>query len=183
MESKEKEVALGYMKIFAEIARESFLVLDSELRVISANSVFYEIFKVTPKETENKLLYDLGNRQWDIPELKRLLSEILPEKKVVRNYEVSHLFEDIGERTMLLNARQIDSIQLIIIAIEDISVRKRIEVELAEHTKNLELKVKQQTKKLAERIKELESANKIMVGRELKMVELKKEIELLKEKK
>jgi two-component system CheB/CheR fusion protein len=138
------------------------------------------VFKVLPKETEGTSLYKLGNGQWNIPELKKLLEEILPKKKVVRNYEVTHTFETIGEKTMLLNASQIDSVQLIIIAIEDITDRSNLEKKLAEHSKELEAKVVKRTKELSERVGELELINKTMIGRELKMVELKKEIEDLK---
>jgi two-component system CheB/CheR fusion protein len=129
------------------------------------------------------LLYKLGNGQWDIPELKKLLEEILPEKKIVNDYEVAHVFETIGKKTMLLNAKQIDSVQLIILAIEDFSIRKDLEEKLAKYAKELAVKVEEQTKNLTDRVKELETLNKSMVGRELKMVELKKEIEDLKNKK
>jgi hypothetical protein len=128
----------------------------------------------------DKLLYKLGNGQWDIPELKRLLEEILPKKKNVNDYEVEHVFESIGKKTMLLNAKQIDSVRLIILAMEDFTVKKELEERLAEYTKGLENKVAERTKELGNKIKELESTNKSMVGRELKMVELKKEIENLK---
>lgn len=182
-ESEEsKEIALHYMETLVEVARESFLILDHDLRVISANLVFYQIFRVTPEQTESVLLYNLGNGQWNIPELKRLLEEILPQKKVVKDYEVTHVFETIGKKTMLLNARQIDTVQLIILAMEDITVKNELEKKLAEYTKELEVKVTERTAELASRIKELEVANKNMVGRELKMVELKKEIEELKKK-
>lgn len=169
--------AVHYMKTLVDVARESFLILDSDLRVISANPIFYHDFQVTPAKTQNVLLYDLGNDQWDIPELRNLLDEILPEKKVVRDFEVTHKFETIGKKTMLLNASQIDSVQLIILAIEDITIRKGLEQEIAEHVKTLESKVKERTKELNERVDELEALNKTMVGRELRMVELKKEIE------
>lgn len=130
--SKESEdKALHYFKTLVEVARESFLILDSQLRVISANPVFYQNFKVKPEQTENILLYDLGNGQWNIPELKKLLEEILPDKKDVRDYEVKHIFQTIGEKTILLNARQIDTSQIIILAMEDISARKEIEESLA----------------------------------------------------
>lgn len=177
---KDKPLALHYMQTLVEVAREAFLILDAKLRVISVNPIFYQAFKVTPQETENKLIYELGNGQWDIPELKSLLEKILPEKKVVRNYEVTHVFEAIGEKTMLLNASQIDSVQLIILAIEDISDRKKLEQKITEYTKELEAKVDERTKELKERVRELELLNKSMIGRELKMVELKKEIEGLK---
>jgi len=179
---EDKELALHYMQTLVDVARESFLILDHSFRVISANSTFYESFRVLPKETERKFLYELGNGQWNISELKKLMEEILPSKKVVKNYEVKHVFPTIGEKTMLLNARQIDTVQLIILAIEDITVKENLEEKLAEYTKGLENKVKERTADLAAKIKELEESNKIMVGRELKMVELKKEIVDLKKR-
>jgi hypothetical protein len=177
-----KELALHFMKTLVEVARESFLILDSDLRVLMANQTFYQRFQVAQKETENKFLYGLGNGQWNIPALKRLLKEILPKKKVVRDFEVNHIFEKIGEKTMLLNARQIDSVRLIVLAIEDITERKQLEEKLAEYTRGLETKIDERTKELANRIAELEALNETMVGRELKMVELKKEIESLQKR-
>jgi len=175
-----KELALHYMKTLVDVARESFLILDADLRVIEANPIFYKNFKVTPLATEKILLYQLGNGQWNIPELKKLLEEILPQKKEVRDYEVTHTFETIGEKTIRLNAKQIDSDQLIILAMEDITDKENLEKKLAKYTEGLEKKIVERTAELADRVKELESVNKTMVGRELKMVELKKEIENLK---
>ena len=177
--SESKEDAVHYMKSLVDVARESFLILDSDLRVIDANPVFYENFKVTKADTENVPLYNLGNGQWDIPELKRLLEEVLPEKKAVRDYEVTHDFETIGTKTMLLNARQIDSVKLIILAIEDISTRKALEVKLADTVKDLARRVEERTMELMKRVSELEALNNSMIGRELKMVELKKQVESL----
>lgn len=170
-----KEQALHYMKTLVDVARESFLILDADLRVVEANPTFYDNFKVSAGETENVLLYKLGNGQWDITELRKLLEEILPEKKEVRDYAVTHVFETIGEKTIMLNAKQIDSVQLIILAMEDITSRSDLEKKLAEYTKGLEIKVAERTADLAKRVEELESLNKTMIGRELKMVELKKE--------
>ena len=171
------------------MARESFLILDHNLLVISANPVFYQNFGVTVEQTENVSLYELGNGQWNIPALKTLLENILPDKKTVRDYEVKHIFQTIGEKTIILNARQIDMTQLIILAVEDITVRNNLEKKLAitakeleKYTTRLEVKGVEQTAELAARVVELESLNKSMVGRELKMIELKKENEELKQK-
>lgn len=176
----DRERALHYMKTLVDVSREAFLILDSNLVVISANPVFYQNFQVSPKQTEGVSLYKLGDGQWNIPELKKLLEDILPGKKVVKDYEVVHDFETIGKKTMLLNSRQIDQVQLIILAIEDVTLKKGLEAKLADYTKELEKKVVEQTEDLTNKIKELEETNKSMVGRELKMVELKKEIEVLK---
>jgi len=109
--------------------REPLLVLDGEMRVVSVNQSFYRMFGVTPEETEENLLYDLGNRQWDIPRLHELLEEILPEKTEVRDFEVDHVFPEIGHKLLLLNARQVvhqegeEERKLILLAIEDYSNR------------------------------------------------------------
>lgn len=181
IEPKEsKELALHYMKTLVDVARESFLILDADLRVVEANPTFYGSFKVSADETVGKLLYELGNGQWNIPELKKLLEEILPEKKEVRDYEVTHSFETIGKKTIELNAKQVDSVQWIILAMEDVTTRQELEGQVAEYTKGLEAQVAKRTEELAARVKDLETLNKSMVGRELKMVELKKEIDTLK---
>lgn len=179
---EQKSTALHYFKTLVDVARESFLILDADLRVIAANPTFYQNFQVTSSQTENILLYELGNGQWNIPELRRLLEEILPDKKVVRDFEVAHVFEVVGEKTILLNARQIDSVQLIILALEDITDRKRLEKKMIEYTRGLEDIVSERTEKLVKKVLELETLNKTMVGRELKMVELKEKIETLKKK-
>lgn len=176
----DKGVALHYMKTLVEIARESFLIIDADLRVISANPIFYKTFHVSPGQTEHKYIYELGNGQWDIVELKSLLEKILPEKKSVSNYEVTHTFETVGRRTIVLNARQIDSVQLIILAMEDITVKKGLGEDLAEYARGLEVKIAERTGELVDRVNELEALNKSMVGREVKMTELKKEIADLK---
>jgi two-component system CheB/CheR fusion protein len=107
--------------------REPLLLLDRDLRIESANESFYRTFKVKPKETKGKLLYDLANRQWDIPALRDLLEKILPEKTSIKDFRVEHVFETIGNRTMLLNGRQLQTEsgkpQKILLAIEDITDR------------------------------------------------------------
>ncbi|MBF0235638.1 MAG: PAS domain-containing sensor histidine kinase [Desulfamplus sp.] len=118
-------------KDIVETIRESLLVLNSDLKVILANQCFYESFIVKSEETVGQLIYDLGNQQWDIPKLRELLENILPEKSTFDNYEVEHEFATIGRRTMLLNARQIergiDKERIILLAIEDITERREIE--------------------------------------------------------
>lgn len=173
-----KEIVLHSMKMLVEVARESFLILDSDLRVVLANPTFYENFEVSEANTENVFLSELGNGQWDIPVLRSLLEEILPLKKVVKDYEVTHTFQKIGTRTICLNARQIDidTAHMIVLAMEDITVRKDLEQKLADYTAGLELMVAKRTSEIAERVKELELLNRVMVGRELKMIELKTEL-------
>ena len=119
-----------------ETIREPLLVLDSDLKVVLANRSFYDSFKVKPEENVGQLIYDLGNKQWDIPKLRELLETILPEKTAFDNYEVEHDFATIGRRVMLLNARQIKQAmgkeRIILLAIEDITERKKLEDLLAE---------------------------------------------------
>ncbi|MBN1913199.1 MAG: PAS domain S-box protein [Candidatus Omnitrophica bacterium] len=144
------EVLLGYANSIIATLREPFLVLDKNLQVISANQSFYTTFKVTKKDTIGQLFSDLGDKQWNIPRLLELLKEILPKKKVVKNYEIEHKFEQIGERVMLLNARHLRVPKeiaaiivakavaitggggLILLAIEDITERKHLQTELTE---------------------------------------------------
>jgi len=131
---REVEAARAYAEAIIETVREPLVVLDDRLRVVSANRSFYQTFRVTPEETENRPLYELGNRQWGIPLLRRLLGEVLPKHTTVENFEVDHDFPDIGRRVMLLNARQLygkeKETQMIFLAIEDITDRRRMEEEL-----------------------------------------------------
>jgi len=119
------QTALKYVEGIIETVREPLMVLDSDLHVVSANQSFYKIFRVNKAETEGRLIYELGNRQWDIPELKELLEHILPENNFFENFKVTHNFPNIGEKTMLLNARRITykgvGTQMILLAIEDIT--------------------------------------------------------------
>ena len=118
-----------YAESILDTVREGLAVLDADLRVISANRSFYETFKVKPGETEGQLVYDLGNRQWNIPKLRELLEEILPTDTTFDNFEVEHEFKIIGRRVMHLNARRIyretNETHLILLAIEDVTERKQ----------------------------------------------------------
>jgi PAS domain S-box-containing protein len=114
-----------------ETIREPLLVLDAKLNVLSANRSFYNIFKVAQGETIGHLIFDVGNKQWDIPALRKLLEDILPAQKYFDNYEVEHDFPTIGHKSMLLNARQVYrkdiGTQMVLLAIEDITERKKVQ--------------------------------------------------------
>ncbi|MBL27331.1 MAG: sensor histidine protein kinase [Rhodospirillaceae bacterium] len=101
--------------------REALIVMDWDLRVQSANQSFYESFGVEQAETEGRLIYELGNGQWDIPELRRLLEEVLPNGDAFDDYLVEHEFPTIGRRAMLLNGRRLDHLNLILLAIRDVT--------------------------------------------------------------
>jgi len=126
---KELEQELGKSRTFAEAVistlRESLLVLNSEMTVISANRSFLRTFHVAKEEVEGRVIYTLGNGQWDIPELRELLEKILPEKTSFENYRVEHDFPVVGYRVMLLNGRQVvsgdEERDLILLAIDDIT--------------------------------------------------------------
>ena len=126
-----EEAASEYAESIINTIREPLIALDQDLRVVSVSRSFYEVFKVNPKETVGQLVYDLGNKQWDIPKLRELLETILPQKTTFDNYEVEHDFATIGRRIMLLNARQIKrgfgKERIILLAIEDITERREIE--------------------------------------------------------
>ena len=119
-----------YAESIVRTVREPMVVLNGDLRVVSANPSFYRSFNVTPKHTEGQLLYDLGNGQWNIPDLRRLLEEILPKDAQVEDFLVEHDFPEIGRRRMLLNARRVAQedghTQLILLAIEDVTNRREL---------------------------------------------------------
>ena len=119
--------------------RQPLLVLDSDLRVMSVNLSFLHTFKVSREQTANKFLYRLGNEQWNIPRLRALLEEVLPQDQTVMNYEIEHDFEHIGHRTMVLNARKLFQLTarepMILLAIEDVTQRKLAEAALIKSEK------------------------------------------------
>jgi PAS domain S-box-containing protein len=149
--------AREYAESIVETVREPLLVLDTDLRVISVNHSFCQTFKVTPEDTERKLIYDLGNRQWNISKLRVLLEEIIPKNNQFQNFEVEHEFPTIGRKIMLLNARQIYSkgigARMILLAIEDITGRKKAEDEI----KKLNEDLKRRAIKLEIAYRELET--------------------------
>ena len=121
--------ARRYAESIVDTVREPLLVLDEHARVLSANESFYTVFRASKTETEGRTLYELGRGEWDIPRLRTLLGEVLPQHHVLNDFEVTHAFESIGVRTMLLNARILrrggGRPDLILLAIEDVTQRKR----------------------------------------------------------
>lgn len=123
--------ARDYAENVVETVRQPLLVLNSQLRVESANRAFYRVFRVAPAETVGRFIYDLGNREWEIPELRVLLEAILPQNTVVEDFQVEHRFKQLGHRTMLLNARRVHesvgTTERILLAFDDITQRKEAE--------------------------------------------------------
>ena len=106
------------------------LILDHELRVITANTSFYSHFRVLPAQTENCLIYQLGNGQWDIPRLRMLLEEILPRNSFFKDFELTHDFPGLGKRTIILSGRRVDHLQRILVNIEDVTERLHFQLQL-----------------------------------------------------
>ena len=124
----------AYAQDVVDTVREPLLILDSSLRVHSANRAFYQTFHVSSEETENRLIYELGNGQWDIPDLRTLLEDIVPTSSVFNDFELEHDFPTIGRRVMLLNARKLrqgSHAELVVLAMEDVTERRRAEAEVA----------------------------------------------------
>lgn len=129
--TRELQHALAYAENIIATLREPFVVLDRSLRVRTANAAFYREFHTSKEETVGRLLYELGNGQWDIPPLRTLLPRVLSNSHPVEDFEVEHAFPTIGQRAMLLNARRFppegDEPDLILLAIEDVTGRRRAE--------------------------------------------------------
>lgn len=159
------EESWTYIKTAVDVVHDPILILDKELRVMAANGSFYKTFQVEPKDTEKRIVYELGNSQWDIPALRKLLENILPKNTFFKGFEVAHDFPVIGQRTMILNARQIffkeDSNSelfppIILLVIEDVTEIMQVADAFTGQTKQLEAKLEEQTQKLEICIKKLE---------------------------
>lgn len=143
-----------YIKTVVDVVREPVLILDKNLYVLAANESFYRMFQVEIHETENTLVYKLGNGQWDIPDLRRLLEDILPKNTFFKGFKVTHNFPSIGQKIMILNARQIhyrgDKTSevcppIIMLAMEDVTEMMSIAESFADHMGGLETKFSSQT--------------------------------------
>ena len=135
--------ALAYAESIVDTIRQPLLVLDRDLRIRSANRSFYRTFQVSREDTNDRLLYDLGNGQWNIPQLRILLEEIIPQQTSIESFEVEHNFPDLGRKIMLLSARKLfregNDTELTLLAIEDITDRRRAEKALGASEKQLRL--------------------------------------------
>ena len=154
-----------YVKTVVDVVREPLLILDKDLRVMAANESFYNTFQVELKDTENKIVYQLGNGQWDIPALRKLLEHILPNNTFFKGFEVTHEFPFVGHKVMMLNARQIYFKgkttsemfpPIILLAMEDVTEIMLVSETLTEHAKRLENKIAGRTDKLEKYIGKLE---------------------------
>ncbi|MBD2243556.1 PAS domain-containing protein [Nostoc sp. FACHB-888] len=128
------EAERNYAEAIVETVQTPLVVLDAELRVKTVNRAFYDMFQVSESEIKQSLWFELGNGQWNIPQLRSLLEEVSIDDRQVQNFEVDHYFEQIGHKTMLLNAcklRREDNADMILLAIADITERKQFEVEQA----------------------------------------------------
>lgn len=170
---KQHERALAIARDYAEntiaTVREPLLVLDAALRVESVNRAFYRVFQVAAKATIGRSVFDLGNGQWALPRLRELLTDVLPQRSTIEDFKVEHDFEHIGERIMLLNARRLvephRQSERILLAIEDITERAQADDLL--RASNTQLQA---------RADELSRFNQAAIDRELRMIELKREI-------
>lgn len=163
-----------YIKTVVDVVHEPVLILDKDLRVIAANEPFYKTFAVELKDTEGKIVYELGNGQWDIPALRKLLEKVLDKHSFFKGFQVAHEFPSIGRKVVILNARQIhikdDTASekfppIILLAMEDVTDMMVVAKSLAGHAKQIEAKLTARTQKM-----------------EIHIEELKKEINELKKK-
>ncbi|MEX0661552.1 MAG: ATP-binding protein [Balneolaceae bacterium] len=158
--------------------REPLLVLDKDLRVLTANRAFFKLFKVKESETLGVRIYDLGNTDWDVPELRTLLEKIIPEKSIIQDCQITHTFPKIGELILRVNAREVKSEhisqKLILLSIEDVTEKEK------EKKKNKEFQ-EQYTKDLEDQIKartiELRNANHELTLKNENLIKMNTELE------
>ncbi|MGD9545128.1 MAG: HWE histidine kinase domain-containing protein [Methylocystis sp.] len=158
---------IEFAEKLVDSVREALLILHWDLKVHSANRPFYRLFDVDPEATEGRLVYELGNGQWNIPELRRLLEEILPRQQCFDDYEVEHAFDSIGRRVMLLNGRRLDHLNLIVLAIRDITDQRNQQTMRREREarQNLLLELNDRLRSLADPVKIQTVASEILARR------------------
>lgn len=162
-----------YIKTVVDVVREPVLILDKDLRVMAANDSFYRTFQVDPKETEKRIVYELGNGQWNIPALRKLLEDILPKNTFFKGFEVAHEFPSIGRKVMFLNARKIYRGEtdgekfppIILLAMEDITEMISVTERISGHVMAFEADMADRSKKMKDRITKLESHVKTLLAK------------------
>jgi len=159
------EESWTYVKTAVDVQREPVIILNKNLKVLAANEAFYTLFQVRPADTEGTLVYELGNGQWDIPALRKLLEDILPKETSFKSFEVEHVFPHIGRKTILLNARHIYTQDpanaelfppIIMLTLEDITGLMTIATTFTKHTNTLEQALTLRTAELQQKITGLE---------------------------
>lgn len=169
------EDALDLTENIIDALRDAFVVMDSELKILMVNKSFYNTFSVTPKETLGKHIYAVGNRQWDIPKLRTLLENILPESSSFDNYVIDHEFPVIGRRVMVLNARRVPRVpakpKIMLLVIEDITDMDKVRLTF-EKMLDMELfsKIAREQKTNIEELREEVNALLIRLGDKLKYI-------------
>jgi hypothetical protein len=164
-----------YIKTVVDVVREPVLILDKDLRVMAANDSFYRTFQVEPKETEKKIVYELGDGQWNIPALRKLLEDILPKNTFFKGFEVTHDFPSIGRKVMFLNARRIykegstsDTYPpIILLAMEDVTEMISVSERISGHVNAFEADMAERSKNMKTRIENLEEQIGGLLGRKL----------------
>jgi hypothetical protein len=153
-----------YIKTVVDVVREPILILNKDLCVMAANEPFYRMFQVKPKDTEHTLVYEIGNGQWNIPALRKLLENIIPEHTFFKGFEVVHKFPIIGQRVMILNARRIyrqgngaaSLPPIIVLAMEDVTEMMNVAEMLSRRTNEFEAAMAERTQKMEVHIKKLQ---------------------------
>ena len=159
------EKSWTYIKTVVDVMEEPILILDKDLRVMAGNEAFYKTFQVEPKDTEKKIVYELGNGQWDIPALRNLLEDVIPKNTYFKGFNVTHEFPLIGKKIIILNARQLHSRErtgseaippMILLAMEDVTEMMTVAETLAHHANDIKSTLDKRTKALENHIKKLE---------------------------
>jgi two-component system, chemotaxis family, CheB/CheR fusion protein len=171
---RNSEQARRYADTIVRTVREPLVVLTRDLRVERANASFYRMFRVQADQTEQRSIYDMGDKQWDNPKLRSLLEEVLPKKKVVTDFEVTHALPGLGNRVMLLNAQEISNEEqvgnAILLAVEDVTERRRAEQAIANRltTTDRELdRTKEELRALAAKLMNAHEEEQRRISREL----------------
>jgi transcriptional regulator with PAS, ATPase and Fis domain len=160
------EESWTYIKTVVDVMRAPVLILNKDFKVLAMNEAFCNTFEVNSKEIEGKSIYKLGNGQWNIPALKKLLETILPKHTFFKGFQVAHEFPKIGRKIMILNARQINfkvntsselSSPIILVAIEDVTKMMAVADTLSTHANVLETKLSRLTETMEQYIKKLET--------------------------